>query len=103
MTVTKKMAVLWFVAPCRSVKFYERFEVSTASVIRAMNMEAVQTSETLINLYQSARSYNPETNVYFERPAPFFQFQIYYRLKGLNPILLLGIGGGGGLTAQTVA
>jgi hypothetical protein len=35
-------------------------EVCSASIVIALMMEAVQTSETLVNLYQSARRYNPE-------------------------------------------
>jgi hypothetical protein len=38
-------------------------EVCTASIIReiiALMMEAVQTSETLVNSYQSTQRYNPE-------------------------------------------
>jgi hypothetical protein len=39
------MAVFWVVAPCSLV---------------ALMMEAVQTSEALVNLYQSTRRCNPE-------------------------------------------
>jgi hypothetical protein len=42
-----KMTVFWVVAPCR------------LSLIALMK-EAVQTSETLVNLYQCIRRYNPE-------------------------------------------
>jgi hypothetical protein len=45
MAVTMKMAVFWVVVPCGLI---------------ALMMEAVQTSETLINSYQSAWHYNPE-------------------------------------------
>jgi predicted transcriptional regulator len=46
--------------PC--VDWYEFTNVSevcTAYIIRAL-MEAVQTSETLVNSYQSTQHYNPE-------------------------------------------
>jgi hypothetical protein len=34
--------------------------MQTTSIIRAMIMEAVGTSETLVNVYQSTWYYNPE-------------------------------------------
>jgi hypothetical protein len=39
-----KMAVFWVVAPCSLVQM----------------IEAVRTSETLVNFYQTTRRYNPE-------------------------------------------
>jgi hypothetical protein len=42
--VNTKMAVFWVVAPCSLV----------------LMMEAARTSETLVNFYQTTRSYNPE-------------------------------------------
>jgi hypothetical protein len=44
--MSKKMAVFWDVGPCIAVI--------------ALMMEAVQTSETSVNLFQSAWRYNPE-------------------------------------------
>jgi hypothetical protein len=41
-------------------KFTNVSEVLTASIIKAMTMEAVQTSETFVNSNQSTRRYNPE-------------------------------------------
>jgi hypothetical protein len=42
------MAVFWVVAPCR--------------LLIVLMMEAVRTSETLVNFCQSTRPYNPEDN-----------------------------------------
>jgi hypothetical protein len=44
--VSMKIAVFWVVAPC--------------SLAIALMMEAARTSETLVNFYQTTRSYNPE-------------------------------------------
>jgi hypothetical protein len=62
-----KMAVFWVVAPCRLVYVYQRIRglycLHHQAQIRALidlMMEAVQTSETLVNLYQSRWLYNPE-------------------------------------------
>jgi hypothetical protein len=65
MAVSMKMAVLWVVAPCDWYKFNNVSEVCTASIIRVMSnialmMGAVVIAETLLNLYQSTRSYNVE-------------------------------------------
>jgi hypothetical protein len=60
------VAVFWVVASCRlvcvCVCVYHRFGGPYASKIRAiaLMMEAVKTSETSVNFYQSARCYNPE-------------------------------------------
>jgi hypothetical protein len=45
MAITMKMAVFWVVAPCGLI---------------ALMKEAVQTSETLVNSYESTRNYNPK-------------------------------------------
>jgi hypothetical protein len=59
-----KMAVYWVTALCRLVRVYLVSDVPTASMIRfsliALMMEAVQASETVVNLYQSTWCYNPE-------------------------------------------
>jgi hypothetical protein len=47
------MALFWVVAPCSLV-------VLAASIAIALMMEAARTSETLVNLYQTTRRYNPE-------------------------------------------
>jgi hypothetical protein len=52
-----KMAVFWVEAPCSLV---EVSEVLAASIIIALMMEAVRTSETLVNFYQTTRCNNPE-------------------------------------------
>jgi hypothetical protein len=71
------MAVFWVVAPCGLVWVYRRFRglyclcpvghaplISTdlprAASLIALMMEAVQTSENLVNSYQSIWRYNPE-------------------------------------------
>jgi stress response protein YsnF len=54
-----KMAVFWVVAGVYRYKFTIFTEVRNASVIDLM-VEAVQTSETSVNLYQSAWHCNPE-------------------------------------------
>jgi hypothetical protein len=42
------------------LKLTDVSEVRTASIIRAMMMEAVRTSETLVNFNVTTRRYNPE-------------------------------------------
>jgi hypothetical protein len=49
-----KMAVFWVVAPCSLVEVYRRFRVI------ALMMQAVSTSETSVNFYQTTQRYNPE-------------------------------------------
>jgi hypothetical protein len=49
------MAVFWVVAPCSLVEVYQR-------ALIALMMEAVRTSETFVNFYQTTRRYNPEDN-----------------------------------------
>jgi hypothetical protein len=46
------MTVIWDVAPCSHVEIAQRF--------RAMMMEAVGTSETSVNFYQTTRRNIPE-------------------------------------------
>jgi hypothetical protein len=53
------MAVFWVVAPCSLVEVTNVSEVLAAS-ITALMMEAARTSETLVNVYQTTRRYNPE-------------------------------------------
>jgi hypothetical protein len=56
-----KTAVNWVVAPCKLVRAYRRFRgLYCLHPLIALMMEAVQTSETLVNSYQSTRRYNPE-------------------------------------------
>jgi hypothetical protein len=54
--VSVKMAACWVVAPCFLVEvhhFFPRLSI-------ALMMEAVMTSETVVNFYQTTRRYNPE-------------------------------------------
>jgi hypothetical protein len=53
------MTVFWDVAPFSLVEVYRRFRGAAISIIRSM-MEAVITSETLVNFYQITRRNNPE-------------------------------------------
>jgi hypothetical protein len=48
-----KMAIFWVVAPCSLVQVYRRFR-------GALMMDAVSTSETLVNVYQTTRRNNPQ-------------------------------------------
>jgi hypothetical protein len=47
--------VSWDFAPCILVEVHDVSEVLAASVIRAMIIEAADTSETSVNFYQTAR------------------------------------------------
>jgi hypothetical protein len=63
------MAVCWVVAPCRLYEFNDVSAVCTTSNLIALIMEAIETSETSVNSYQSTRRYNPEDShpqVYLE-------------------------------------
>jgi hypothetical protein len=51
------MTVSWDVAPCRLVEVYRRFR---GAYCLALIMEAVRTSETSVNFYQTTRRYNRE-------------------------------------------
>jgi hypothetical protein len=53
------MAVFLVVAPCSLVEFTNVSEVLATFIIVLM-LEAVRTSETLANFYQTTRRYNPE-------------------------------------------
>jgi hypothetical protein len=55
-------------------------EVLTASIIRALVMEAVITSETSVNFYQTARRNNPEDSHLHTRRRENLKPQ---KLKGL--------------------
>jgi hypothetical protein len=73
-----KITVFWVVAPCRLVRVYRRFRglyclhhqgdstfqrsvlPQSSGKLVALMMEAVQTFQTLVNLYQSTRGYSPE-------------------------------------------
>jgi hypothetical protein len=50
-----KMAVFWVVAPCNLVEVCRRFRER-----RALMMEASNTTETSVNLYQTTRRNKPE-------------------------------------------
>jgi hypothetical protein len=57
-----KMPVFWVVAPCNLVEVYQRFRGTFCLHLQviALMMEAVSTSETLVNFYQITLCYNPE-------------------------------------------
>jgi hypothetical protein len=50
-----KRAVFWVVAPCNLIEV-----TNVSEVFAALTIEAVRTSETLVNFYQTTRCYNPE-------------------------------------------
>jgi hypothetical protein len=57
------MAGFWVIAPCRLVWVYQSFRGPYCHHHQGdecLMMEAVETSETLVNSYQSAWHYNPE-------------------------------------------
>jgi hypothetical protein len=54
-----KMAVFWVVAPCSVAEVTDVSDGLSASIIRAI-IEAANTSETPVNVYQTARRNNPE-------------------------------------------
>jgi hypothetical protein len=64
--VSLLMAVFWVVPPCSLVDVYKRFRGSCClhhqgdGLLIALMMEAARTSETLVNIYQTTRRYNPE-------------------------------------------
>jgi hypothetical protein len=53
------MTVFWEVAPCRLVEVYRRFSGAYYRAITLI-MEAVSTSETTENFYETVRRNNPE-------------------------------------------
>jgi hypothetical protein len=67
MAVIIKMAVFWVVAPCSLVWVYQHFRSLYCFHHQgALMMEAVQTSEMLVNPYQSTWCYNPkDSNLHF--------------------------------------
>jgi hypothetical protein len=61
MGVSVKMAVFWVVAPCSLAEIYRRFsDACCLNQQGALMMEAARTSETLVNVWQTRRRYNPE-------------------------------------------
>jgi hypothetical protein len=55
------MAVFWVVAPCSLVEVCQRFRGRCCLHHQGdLMMEAARTSETLVNVYQTTRGYNPE-------------------------------------------
>jgi hypothetical protein len=71
------MAVFWVVAPCSLVEVYQRFEVLAPSIIIALMMETARTSETLVNIYQTTRHYNPE-----DSHLCIYGFRMILRING---------------------
>jgi hypothetical protein len=55
--VSTKMAVFWVVAPCSLVEVYQRFIGPCC-----LHHQGESPSETLVNLYQTTRRYNPENS-----------------------------------------
>jgi hypothetical protein len=55
-----KMTAFWDIAPCSLVEVDRCFKVLTASIIIAMMMKAVSTSEMLVNFYETTRHNIPE-------------------------------------------
>jgi hypothetical protein len=64
--VGTKMAVFWVVAPCSLVQIHQRFRGPCClhhqghEPLIALMMEAARSSETLVNICQTARRYNSE-------------------------------------------
>jgi hypothetical protein len=58
------MAVFWVVVPCSLIEVYNISEIIAASIIRVMthlpDNRIVETSETMVNFYQTTWRYNPE-------------------------------------------
>jgi hypothetical protein len=56
-----RMAVFWVVAPCSLVEVHLRFRGPCCLHHQGtLMMEAARFSETLVNFYQTTRSYNPQ-------------------------------------------
>jgi hypothetical protein len=61
--LSMKMAVFWVLAPCSLAEIYRRFRgawLPASSGLIALMIEAVNTSETSVNFYQTTRRNNPE-------------------------------------------
>jgi hypothetical protein len=62
--ILSKMAVFWVVAPCSLVEVHQSFRgpccLHQQGGLIVLMMEAAITSETLVNLYQTTRRYNPK-------------------------------------------
>jgi hypothetical protein len=72
-----KTAVFWVVAPCSLA----------VSLLIALMMEATRTSETLINLYQTTRRYNPDSHLRAHRRENLISYismlMFWVTLRGL--------------------
>jgi hypothetical protein len=63
-----KMAVFWVVAPCSLVEVYQRFGGPCCLHHQGDEYWAMSTSETLVNVYQTTRCYNPkDSNLHTHR------------------------------------
>jgi hypothetical protein len=64
------MAVFWVVAPCSLVEVYQHYRGLYCLHHQGDEwiVEAVQTSETSVNSYQSTRRYNPQHNHLHNHP-----------------------------------
>jgi hypothetical protein len=63
--VSTKMAFFWVLTPCSLAEVYQRFRRPCCLHHQgihhlALMMEAARTSETLVNIYQTTRRYNPQ-------------------------------------------
>jgi hypothetical protein len=67
------MAVFWVVVPYSLIEVYRRFI--------ALMMEAVSTSETSVNFYQTTRRYNPEDSYLHSRR--------HENLKSYSPLMFV--------------
>jgi hypothetical protein len=92
-----KMIVFWVVAPCSLVEVYRRFQMCLLSPsyphiippIRAvvLMMEAVCTSKTSVNFYQTTRRYNPEDSHLHTEHEWLYKWVYLIYLATLNQVL----------------
>jgi hypothetical protein len=79
-----KMAVFWVVASCRLVRVYQCF-----SGLYCFHHQDDETSETLMNSYQSTRRYNPEdSHLHSHRRENLKSNPFHYSCKPEENLLL---------------
>jgi hypothetical protein len=92
------MAVFWDVTPCSLVEMTDVSEVLTFSIIIALLMEAVSTSETSVTFYHSTRcnisedSYLHSLQLTEFKPLPFFRFTFYESLGNIFKFIYMLLG-----------